>query len=323
MAWKPTSREITAHRDAAQELVDRIAAIIEQTGKVPWKREWDPSKCSGPQAPVNAATGELYHGINVLILGLDMRSISTGDPRWATYRQAQEKGWQVKKGSKATVAFFYKPQEIEDERAEEGKRVIPILKHFSLFHATDIEGIQPYKPPTLEEAPWTRPEAVTIIVQNSGVSFRTGGDRAFYSPSGDFIQLPPDVAFPRPEYWAATAIHEINHSTGHPARMNRDLTSRFGSDPYACEEARVEMAAAFVCNTLNLPTDFDNHAAYVASWLKKLREDKRELFRCAADAQKIADWTLSYHPGFAAVHGLSPERPEDATALDNPAVTPA
>jgi antirestriction protein ArdC len=102
----------------------------------------------------------------------------------------------------------------------------------------------------------------------------------------------------RSQYWSTTAIHEINHSTGHPSRMNRDMSGKFGSEKYSQEEARVEMAAAFVCNTLNLPTDFSNHAAYVAGWLKKLKEDKRELLHCAADAQKIADWTIAYHPEY-------------------------
>jgi antirestriction protein ArdC len=108
--------------------------------------------------------------------------------------------------------------------------------------------------------------------------------------------LPPDVAFSSAEYFSATAIHEIGHSTGHETRMKRDLTGTFGSESYSLEEARVEMTAAFVCNTLNLPTDFQNHAAYVDGWLKKLRKDERELLRCCADAQKIATWVLDYHP---------------------------
>jgi antirestriction protein ArdC len=133
-------------------------------------------------------------------------------------------------------------------------------------------------------------------MQNSDVTFKIGGDRAFYSPALDTIQMPPDVAFDRREYWATTIVHEINHSIGHPTPMNRDLTPKFGSDAYACEEARVEMAAVFVCNTLNLPIDFENSARYVGNWLRKLREDKRELLHAAADAQKIADYVLGVRP---------------------------
>ena len=322
MSWTSAQRETTERRDIAAELTERIATLIEQTGKVPWKREWDPAKCAGPQAPVNAFTGELYHGINALMFGLDARPIISGDPRWATFKQAQDAGCHITKGAKAVLGVFYKPLEIEDDKAEDGKRTIPLLKTFHVFHATEIAGLPSYEPPSAEAAPWTRPEAVTLIMQNSGAAFRIGGDRAFYSPAFDTIQMPPDAAFERREYWAATVIHEINHSTGHPSRMNRDLSHKFGSDAYACEEARVEMAACFVCNTLNLPTDFENHAAYVAGWLSKLREDKRELLRAAADAQKIADWTLCYHPNYAARHGTQPERPVSSSPPLRPELRP-
>jgi antirestriction protein ArdC len=101
--------------------------------------------------------------------------------------------------------------------------------------------------------------------------------------------------------------------------MKRDLTGAFGSESYCAEEARVEISAGFVCNTLNLPTDFENHAAYVGGWLKKLRSDKRELFRCAAEAQRIADWVLAYHPQYAA--RVEPNRPAShhITAFPAPA----
>lgn len=249
---------------------------------------------------MNAFTGQLYHGINSLTFGLDPRAIVSGDPRWATFKQAADEHCHVKNGGKSVLGIFYKPLEVEDEKAKYGKRTIPLLKTFHAFHASEIEGLAPYKPPSTDEAPWTRPEAVSIILQKSGITVRTGGDRAFYSPTYDLMQLPPDVALPRSEYWAAVAIHETGHGTGHPTRMNRDLTGKFGSDSYCAEEARVEMATVFACNTLALPTDFENSSAYVAGWLRKLREDKRELLHCAADAQKIADHILAYHPNFAA-----------------------
>jgi len=300
-------REITEWHDAKTEVAERIIAEIEK-GTVPWKREWNPEKCTGPQAPFNPVTKRSYRGINVLILGMSFLAFQSADPRWLTFLQAKEKGWRVKKGERSTTIFFTKDLNVKDDDAEDGERTIRLLKQYPVFHASQIEGIPPYVPPTTDQAPWTRPEAVQIIMQNSGVIFRSGGERAFYSPAGDFIQLPPDVAFPRQEYWAATAVHEINHSTGHPTRMNRDLSGAFGSESYACEEARVEMAAAFVCNTLGLPTDFTNHAAYIATWLKKLKAEKYELFRCAADAQRIADWTLAYHPECAAQS--QPHRPD-------------
>ena len=315
MAWRNAKRDATVPaRDPMQELVDRIAEIIETTGRVPWRKEWDASKCVGPQSPVNIVTKQPYHGVNVISLGLSPRAFETGDPRWATFLQAKSMGWNVKKGERSSIIFFAKPLTVRDREAEgdEATKEIHLLRAYHVFHSTQIEGVPPYSPPTVEEAPWTRPEAVSLILQNSGVTIRSGGDRAFYSPDFDFVQLPPDVAFRAPEYWSAVAVHELGHATGHKSRMNRDLTGKFGSQNYSSEEAKVDMAAAFICNTLGLPTDFENHAVYVATWLKRIKEDRRELFRTAAEAQRICDYVLKWHPAYAAQIEAQPDRPAHA-----------
>ena len=116
----------------------------------------------------------------------------------------------------------------------------------------------------------------------------------------DHIQLPPDFAFNGPEEFAATALHELAHWTGHPSRLNRDLQNRYGSSAYAMEELRAELASAFVANELGIPTDIPHHASYIASWIKPLKDDKREIFRAAADAQRIASMELGFHPDYAA-----------------------
>ena len=266
----------------------------------------DPGKAGGPQAPFNPTTGRYYRGINVLILGMDLRAFTTGDPRWMTYQQAAEAGWQVRKGEKSTTIFFFKRLEIEDEEAEDGTKTVPLMRSYSVFHASQIDDIAPYVAPAIEETPWQRLEAADIILQNSAAIIRTGGDRAFYAPSGDFIQLPPDRAFAGAYHWAATALHELGHWTGHPTRLARDLSGRFGSDAYAQEELRAELASVFIGSTLGLPADISNHASYIASWIKRLKEDKREIFRAAADAQKIADMALGFHPDYAASREQAP-----------------
>ena len=286
-------------RDPMQEFANRIITELEN-GVKPWVRPWDPEKAGGPQAPFNPVTGKRYHGINVLILGMDMRAFQTGDPRWMTYQQAQEKHWQVKKGERSTTIFFTKPYEVEDDDAEDGRKMIRVLKHYAVFHASQIDGVPAYRAPAVDEAPWTRPEASDIILKNSGAVIRIGGDRAFYSPSTDHIQLPPDFAFNGPEEFAATALHELAHWTGHPSRLNRDLEHHFGSSAYAMEELRAELASAFVANELGIPTDIPHHASYIASWIKPLKDDKREIFRAAADAQRIASMELGFHPDYAA-----------------------
>jgi antirestriction protein ArdC len=296
------------HRDPVQQFADRILTELEQ-GVKPWVRPWDPEKAGGPQAPFNPVTGKRYHGINVLILGMDMRAFQSGDPRWMTYQQSLEKQWQVRKGEKATTIFFTKPYEVEDDEAEDGKKPIKFLKQYAVFHASQILGIPAYKPPTVEEAPWTRPEAADIILRNSGAVVRIGGDRAFYSPATDHIQLPPEHAFRGPPEFAATALHELGHWTGHSSRLNRDMNTRYGSAAYAMEELRAELASAFVASELGIPTDIPRHASYIASWIKPLKEDKREIFRAAADAQRIADMELGFHPDYAAQAELDLTRP--------------
>ena len=226
--------------------------------------------------------------------------VQSGDPRWMTYQQAQDKDWQVRKCERSTTIFFTKPYEVEDEESEDGRKMIRVMKHYAVFHASQIDGIPAYKAPSVEEAPWTRPEAADLILKNSGAVVRIGGDRAFYSRSTDHIQLPPDFAFHGPEEFAATALHELAHWTGHSSRLNRDLQNRFGSSANAMEELRAELASAFVANELGIPTDIPHHASYIASWIKSLKDEKRESFRAAADAQRIASMELCFHPDYAA-----------------------
>jgi antirestriction protein ArdC len=240
--------------------------------------------------------GQRYRGINVLTLGMSALAFSSADPRWAPYKQAEDRGWPVCKGERGTTGYFFKRLEVRDDSRPEGDedavRRIPLLRAFSLFHASQIEGIPDYVPPTIEEAPWRAPEAAEIILANSGAVVRFGGDRAFYSPATDHIQMPPHAAFATAERFCGTLIHEMCHLTGHPSRLNRDLHNRFGSHDYSQEELRAEIGQMMVCAELGIAVsdnEFSNNAAYVASWLEKLRSDRKEIFRAAADAQRIAD----------------------------------
>jgi antirestriction protein ArdC len=210
----------TLRRDPVQEFANRIVAEREK-GIKPWVRPWDLLKAGGPHAPFNPVTGKRYHGINVLILGIDIRAFQSGDPRWMTYQQAQEKHWQVRKAEKVTAIFFTKQLggKIRDSGGDEapdepGKRFVFFMKTYAVFHASQIDGVPEYKAPGIEEAPWTRPEAADIILKNSGATIRVGGDRAFYSPATDHIRLPPEHAFRGPPEFAATALHELGSLDG-------------------------------------------------------------------------------------------------------------
>jgi antirestriction protein ArdC len=269
-----------ARRDHYQEVTDRIIAALE-AGTPPWRRPWDPDKAAGPATPRNAATGHRYRGINTLTLGMSPLAFASSDPRWATYRQAEQRGWQVRKGERGTPGYFFKRLELRDEGneggapdgepGEDGARYIPLLRFFTLFHASQIDGIPAYVPPSLAEAPWRAPEAARIILANSGAVVRIGGDRAFYSPGTDHIQMPPEVAFASAEGYCGTLIHEAGHWTGAKSRLNRDLRNAFGSHDYAREELRAEVGQMMICAELGLAvseSDFSNNAAYVASWLE-------------------------------------------------------
>lgn len=308
--------------DPFQEFTNTIVAALER-GVVPWQRGWNPDLCAGPSAPINAVTGRRYHGANVLTLAMNPASFETGDPRWCTYQQAQSRGWQIRKGEKATTVFLCKPLEVEnDKRADDRDRpatkIINMLRAFSVFHSTQMDGIPPYVRPSHEEAPWTMPEATQIILDNHGVPIRIGGDRAFYSPALDFIQMPPYGAFEDDAALAAVAMHEASHSTGHPSRLKRDQSGKFGSPLYAMEELVAELSSFMVNSTLGLPTDTQNHSAYMGHWAAKMKEDNRAIFRAASEAQRSASYLLLKHPDYAASM-----EPDLRAYLERPAKTVA
>jgi antirestriction protein ArdC len=185
---------------------------------------------------------------------------------------------------------------VKDDDAEDGEKTIRVLKHYSVFHASQIENIPPYQPPTVEECPWTCPEAASIIMHNSGAVIHTGGDKAFYSPSTDHIQLPPESAFRGPPEFVATALHELSHWTGHRTRLDREeaMKSKYGSTAYAMEELRAELASAFIAGELGIPADIPHNASYIQSSLRPLKQDKKAIFAAAADAQRIVDMVMGF-----------------------------
>ena len=326
---------VQPRRDLYADVTNQIIAALE-SGTPPWKRPFDPEKAGAASGPVNGATGRRYRGINTLLLGISPLSFASGDPRWLTYKQAQERGWQVKGGSKASTVVFFKRLELDGDGgapADGGnvKRTIPVLRSYPVFHASQIEGIPAYSPPSVSEVPWRTPEAATTILAESGVAVREGGDRAFYSPQTDHIQLPPAASFAGPEQWAATVLHELGHATGHADRLDRDLRGRFGSNAYAMEELRAEIASAMLSSELAIPSDIPNHASYIDSWLTVLRQDRRAIFSAAADAQRIADWCLERHPAYqtamqaeTSVEDIADaSTPEPSVPAPRPAITAA
>jgi len=279
------------------EVTGRIVSELE-AGRFPWVQPWGGAGGTGPGLPRNALTGRTYSGVNVLILWGAVIEYGWPSQSWLTFRQAREAGGNVRKGergAKVVYADRFTP-EAEKERARqtgEEARAIPFLKRFTVFNVAQCEGLRPglaVDPPPLPER-----EIVPLaedVIAASGVDFRIGGERAFYAPLQDFVQVPPQPAFFEQVNYYRTALHELTHATGHPSRLGRDLTDGFGTKGYAREELIAEMGSAFLCASLGIvPTV--RHADYLASWLEVLREDNRAIFRAAGQASKAADWILA------------------------------
>lgn len=303
-------------RDLYQEVTDKIVAAIE-AGTAPWQRPWN--KVASAGMPMNGASSRPYNGVNALLLMMTAQAEHYSDPRWFTFKQANELGAQVKKGSRSTPVYFFKMLDTRDGeevgskaggKSDEAKqaRQIPFLTEYRVFHASQVEGIEPIVQP---ERQWSPIEVMQQMVERLKPDIRYGGDRAFFAPGRDFIQMPPQGAFPSAEAFAGTLTHEIAHWSGGESRLNRKFGT-WGTEEYAEEELRAEICSALMCAQYGIPTSIDNHAAYIGSWVKKLREDKFAIFRAAKDARKMADFLtgrLVLEPG--------PEpqsKPEDAPA---------
>ncbi len=299
----PTAEENRA--DIYQRITDRIAAAIE-AGAGTWQMPWHPgADGTAPRLPVNAATGKSYRGINTVVLWATARAESYPSAVWATYRQWAKLGAQVRRGEQSSPVLFWKingPDEGEDGGSTggggDGCRPRVFARGYSVFNAAQVDG---YEAPALPALP--EPERIghaEAFFAALGADIRHGGNRACYVPSLDQVRMPPFPAFRDAVAYYATLAHEATHLTGHPSRCNRDLRGRFGEEAYAAEELVAELGAAFVCADLALtPEPRPDHAAYVASWLKVLRGDKRAIFTAAAKAQVAADWMHARQPATA------------------------
>jgi len=282
-----------------QEITDKIITELE-AGRVPWVQPWGTAAARASLAmPKNAATQRRYSGINVLILWGAVVDRGFAGQMWLTFRQALSLGGNVRKGEHGTTVVYadrFTPNE-ERRRAErdgDEPYAIPFLKRFTVFNTDQCENL----PEELTTAPAPVPEGLILpdaeaLIAATEADFRIGGERAFYSPIHDFIQVPRPDAYFEPINWHRTALHELGHWVGHGSRLGRDLSGSFGSALYAKEELVAEMTSAFVCASLGIvPTV--RHADYIGSWLEVLREDDRAIVRAASAASKAADYLLAF-----------------------------
>ena len=287
------------------EITDKIIAELE-AGRVPWVQPWGTAAAKAPLAmPKNASTDRQYSGVNILILwGAVIERGFTGQS-WLTFRQALSLGGHVRKGERGTTVVYadrFVPSNEKRRAAETGEEVqaIPFLKRFTVFNTDQCEDLPdeiatttPPPPPGLIEP------TVEALIKATGITFRIGGERAFYAPAEDYVQVPPPQAYFEPINWHRTALHELGHATGHPSRLNRDQSGSHSTKKYAFEELVAELSSAFSCASLGIvPTV--RHADYIGAWLDVLREDNRAVVRAASQASKAADFLLSFVPEFVA-----------------------
>ena len=295
------------------EITDKIIAELE-AGRVPWVQPWGTAAAKAPLAmPKNATTQRRYSGVNVLILWGAVIERGFVGQSWLTFRQALSLGGNVRKGEHGTTVVYADRFTPEDERRRAERDgdepgAIPFLKRFTVFNTDQCENL----PDGLITAPPPVPEGLILpqaeaLIDATGADFRVGGDRAFYSPANDYIQVPRPDAYFEPINWHRTALHELGHWVGHPSRLARDQSGVFGSALYAKEELVAEMTSAFVCASLGIvPTV--RHADYLGSWLEILREDDRAIVRAASAASKAADYLLAFRPDHIEANAMTDER---------------
>jgi antirestriction protein ArdC len=223
-------------------------------------------------------------------------------PFWLTFQQARELGGHVKKGEHGSpvvyASTFKKKEQTEDGNETEAD--IPFLKEYTVFNAEQCEGL-PKHYYTLADPPKDKIERIEraeTFFSNTHADIRNGGNRAYYAVDADYVQMPPLEAFRDAESHAATLAHELTHWTRHEKRLNREFgRKRWGDEGYAVEELVAELGSAFLCADLNITPEIrDDHAAYIANWLRVLKDDKRAIFSAASHASKAAEYLHSLQP---------------------------
>jgi antirestriction protein ArdC len=276
-------------KDTYQRITDTIVEQLE-AGTKPWIRPWRGSVRSS--LIPRRATGEAYRGINVLMLWVSGQMFGYEENTWMTYRQAQDLGGQVRKGEKGTLVVKYGTFTPKDEDDED--RSIPYLKGYTVFNVEQIEKLPDRFASPAEELPSaTVPhlKTVEVFVRNTNAKVSYGGTKASYRPSSDDILMPGRDRFDSEVHLYSTLLHELSHWSGGKHRLDRDLSGRFGTESYAVEELVAELAASFLCADLGVAHDpRDNTAAYLASWLAVLKNDRRAIITAAIKAQAAADY---------------------------------
>jgi antirestriction protein ArdC len=267
--------------DIYQSVTDRIATALEE-GTVPWHQPWNDGH------PFNIRTNRHYRGVNILLLGLQPYT----DPRWGTFKAISESGGHVRKGEKGTWIILWKPVSKHHD-GDDSDETYMLLRQYCVFNAEQADDLPEWSPTDAREhEPLEAAEMIVEGYENAPL-IRFGGDRAFYQPSTDIVQVPEAREFESGDAYYSTLFHELVHSTGHEKRLKRIEPALFGSDPYAREELVAEVGASMLGAVAGIENaGGGQNAAYIAGWLKAVRNDHKLVVQAAAQAQKASDLIL-------------------------------
>ena len=291
------------------EITDTVIESL-QGGIIPWEKPWSPEGLR--DAPRSVSSGKVYNGSNWFWLELMRQAKGYSSPWWLTFKQAKNLGGSVRKGEKSSTAVFWKILS-KDEEDEDGKNrtsSFPMLRSFAVFNvdqcdlpqeaidnlASRLDRLAPkvskdFQP--IESAEHT----IGNYIGKEGITLEHGGDRAFYGPSEDHIQMPQKQTFKAVESYYATLAHESVHSTGHSSRLARGFEKQaaFGSEDYSREELVAELGSSMVLSVLGIskPEIEKNRDAYIQNWIKALKDDERAIVVASGKAAKAAEMVLA------------------------------
>lgn len=298
-----------ARTDVYQSVTDQVVALLAE-GTVPWHQPWKAAAGTGG-FPRSAASGKRYRGINVLLLGMAAQARGFSSPYWATFNQAKKAGGNVIKGQKSTKIVLWKPFERVDKETGEKRRGM-FATEFSVFNLDQIENAEwPARLGVATDGAEEERAEFEVLAEceqtmkdyyarEDAPTLAYGGNDAYYQPGDDHVQMPPRDSFESPEQFYGTWFHETVHSTGHADRLARPdlLTShRFGDRSYSAEELTAELGAAFLAGITGIDAaTVGQSAAYLAGWMRKLRDDPKALMTAAGRAQRAVDLILGDSP---------------------------
>jgi len=281
--------------DKFQLVADNLLALMEQ-GTVPWRKPWSVIPTC------NAITGHRYGGLNPLLAQVDVLARGYQYPLFAGFKQAQDQGWKLRKGSKATWLRWggtIRKEEADPVTGEMEEKFFTAIKWLQVFNLDCFDDSESSNPitdvidkyrgpenpdPRIDEAEW--------LIFSQDANIQHGGSKACYQPDRDQIHLPHFKDFSSAELYYSTAIHELIHWTGHENRLGRDIRNKFGSGDYAFEEMIAELGASFVCNELGITPELEHHASYIEEWLELIGTDNKAFFKATTLAQKAANLLL-------------------------------